>query len=389
MRTLIIPDSDFAHRIARLQAEMAKSNLDVLVTYSSESEPASSRYLADFWPFFDFAGVVVPREGAPALVTGGPESYEFARQFSRIKNIHINPLFVESSAPDWVPPVSYEDMASVLASVARGPIRRLGVADWNIFPQPIFADLVRGAPGAEIVPADDVLLRVRAIKSEHEIAAIRQAYWITEQAMIDALSAAAEGQAEWEIEARAHATMRRLGAEGTSYPIWVCSGPNTRQSLCRSTNRRIRRNELVQLTFGARHYGYCGNMCRPFAIGRAPDRARQLMSVALEGVKGALRDICPGVPARAVFQKYHDTLAHYGFEQFTLYGPAHGTGTSEVEGLWLGAGSDTIIQPGMQFNIDVWLSDGEYGVRYEDGILVTSDGVEELTSYRREIIELS
>ncbi len=67
MRTEIIPDADFQQRISRLQAEMERANLDVLVTYSSESEPASSRYLADFWPFFDFAGVVVPREGVPAL----------------------------------------------------------------------------------------------------------------------------------------------------------------------------------------------------------------------------------------------------------------------------------------------------------------------------------
>jgi Xaa-Pro aminopeptidase len=388
MRTEIIPDADFASRITRLQAELQQAGLDALVTYSSESEPASSRYLADFWPFFDFAGVVVPCEGAPALVTGGPESYEFARQFSRIKDIRINPLFVESSAPDWVPAVASENFASIMPDVIKRPLRRIGVADWNIFPQPIYADLAAAAPGAEFVPADDILLRVRAIKSAYEIAAIRQAYYITEQAMIDALSAAAEGQAEWEIEARAHATMRRLGAEGTSYPIWVCSGPNTRQSLCRSTNRRIKRNELVQLTFGARHLGYCGNMCRPFAIGKAPDRARKLMEVALEGVNGALRDIRPGVPAKAVFQRYHDALAVHGFEEFTLYGPAHGTGSSEVEGLWLGAGSETIIQPGMQFNVDVWLSDGTYGVRYEDGILVTEDGIEELTSYRRELIEL-
>ena len=107
----MIPDSDFGQRIARLQAAMNRANLDVLITYSSGSEPASSRYLADFWPFFDFAGVVVPRQGSPALVTGGPESYEFARQFSRIKDIRIHPLFVESSAPDWVPPVTYESFA--------------------------------------------------------------------------------------------------------------------------------------------------------------------------------------------------------------------------------------------------------------------------------------
>jgi Xaa-Pro aminopeptidase len=388
MRTTIVPDADFRDRVRRLQVEMAQADLDVLVTYSSESEPASSRYLADFWPFFDFAGIVVPREGPPALVTGGPESYEFAKQFSRIKDIHIHPLYVESSAPDWVPQVDYEDFASILKTVCGALPRRLGVADWNIFPHPIFKDLQAAAGDAEIVPADDVLLNVKRIKSAYEIAAIRQAYWITEQAMIDALEGVVEGQAEWEIEARAHATMRRLGAEGTSYPIWVCSGPNTHQSLCRSTNRRIRRNELVQLTFGARHLGYCGNMCRPFAIGKVPARARELMRVALEGVHGAIRDICPGVSAKTVFQNYYDVLAKHGFEQFTLYGPAHGTGSSEVEGLWLGGGSHLIIQPGMQFNVDVWLSDGEYGMRYEDGLIVTEDGVEELSSYRREIIEL-
>jgi Xaa-Pro aminopeptidase len=59
-----------------------------------------------------------------------------------------------------------------------------------------------------------------------------------------------------------------------------------------------------------------------------------------------------------------------------------------VEGLWLGTGSDLIIRPGMQFNVDVWLNDGEYRLRYEDGLIVTEDGLEELASYRREIIEL-
>ncbi len=388
MRTPMIPDSDYEQRVARLQEEMAQADLDVIVTYSSESEPASSRYLADFWPFFDFAGVVVPREGSAALITGGPESYEFAEQFSRIRNLHIHPLFVESSAPDWVPEVEYEDFGSILSAVCPSPPRRIGVTDWNIFPHPILLDLQKAAPEAEMLPADDILLRVRAIKSEYEIAVIRKAYRITEQAMMDALNGVSEGQTEWEIEAHAHTTMRRMGAEGTSYPIWVCSGPNTRQSLCRSTHRRIKRNELVQLTFGARYMGYCGNMCRPFSIGEPPEKARKLMSVALEGFEGALRDIRPGVAARDVFKNYHDTLARYGYEEFTLYGPAHGTGTSEVEGLWLGAGSDLVIQPGMQFNVDIWLSDGEYGLRYEDGILVTKDGIEELTSYRREIIIL-
>jgi Xaa-Pro aminopeptidase len=388
MRTAMIPDADYQRRIVRLQEEMSKADLDVIVTYSSESESASSRYLADFWPFFDFAGVVVPREGPAALITGGPESFEFAQQFSRVRDIRIHPLFVESSAPDWVPPVEYEEMRSILESVCGGRPRRVGLTDWNIFPQAIFQELRQAVGDAEIVPADDVLLRVKAIKSDYELAVIRKAYWITEQTMIDVLGSIAEGDAEWEIEARAHANMRHMGAEGTSYPIWVCSGPHTHQSLCRSTNRRIERDELVQLTFGAKYMGYCGNMCRPFALGTVPEKARDLMKVALEGFAGALNDIRPGVAAQTVFTNYHSTLQRYGYEEFTLYGPAHGTGSSEVEGLWLGRGSDLIIQPGMQFNIDIWLSDGQYGMRYEDGILVTQDGIEELTTFRREIIEL-
>ena len=155
----------------------------------------------------------------------------------------------------------------------------------------------------------------------------------------------AEGQAEWEIEARAHATMRRLGAEGTTYPIWVALGPiRTRASAA----PRIAGSSATSLCSSPsthRHMGYCGNMCRPFSIGAPPDQARKLMSVALEAVEAALRDIRPGALASDVFKHYHAILSRYGFEDSTLYGPAHGTGTSEVEGLWLGAGSTLRSSP--------------------------------------------
>jgi Xaa-Pro aminopeptidase len=144
----------------------------------------------------------------------------------------------------------------------------------------------------------------------------------------------------------------------------------------------------VQCTFGAKYQGYCGNMCRPFAIGRIPAAARKLVDVALEAMHYALSAIRPGREARDVFQGYHDILTRYGYENFTLYGPAHGTGHSEVEGLWLGRGAQFRIQPNMLFNIDIWLSDGVNGLRFEDGVLVTRDGLTELTSYRREAIEL-
>jgi len=387
-RLIPLPPSEYAQRVSRVQRELKRAALDVLVGYSSECESSTTRYLAGFWPFFDFAAIIVPAQGNAVLVTGGPESLEFARAFSCVPEIRVNPLLVETSPPEWVPQVSGESFATLLPRACGGSPKRVGVANWNIFPHVLFEDLRSAAPQAELVPADDLLLRVQAIKSDAEIPYVVEAYRITEEAMKAALASARPGVREWELEALARATMTQQGAEGMSYPAWVCSGPHSPLSLCRSTDRAIARNELVQLTFGAKYMGYCGNMCRPFSIGEPPPAARRLMDVALEAMHYAIRAIRPGVRAADVFAGYYDILARHGFESFTLYGPAHGTGSSEVEGLWLARQADFVVQPNMLFNVDIWLSDGTNGLRYEDGILVTRTGNRELTSYRREAIIL-
>lgn len=388
MRHDPLPTSEYADRIRRLQKEIEAEGLDVLVGYSSECESATTRYLAGFWPFFDFAGVVVPAKGDAVLITGGPESLEFAKAFAQVPEIVVNPLFVETSAPEWVPQVSGESFATILPRVCGRTPRRIGVANWNIFPHLLFEEMKLAAPKAEFVPADELLLRVQMVKTDAEIPYIVESYRITEEAMKAALAAAEPGKREWELEAVARAKMIQMGAEGMSYPAWVCSGDHSPLSLCRSSDRAIGRNELVQFTFGAKYMGYCGNMCRPFSIGEPPSAARKLMDVALEAMHCAIGAIRPGVRASDVFQGYYDILARYGFEEFTLYGPAHGTGSSEVEGLWLAKNAGFAIERNMLFNVDIWLSDGTHGLRFEDGILVTDTGVRELTSYRREVIIL-
>ena len=383
----MIPKEEYRQRVEKVQEEMRKRELDLIVTYSSECESANSRYLADFWPFFDFSGVVIPVEGEAILLTGGPESLEFAKQFSKIDDIRVHPMFVETSAPEWVPKVNEINFSSLIPDISRGrKISKVGIAGSNIFPQPIYDDLKAGCDGAEIVPADDILLKVRSIKSDNEIKILEEAYRITEEATKAAFDYAEEGKAEWEIEARAQSVMYTLGAEGTSYPIWVCSGPNTNQSLCRSTDKKIKKNELVQLTFGAKYKGYCGNLCRPFVIGTPQGKVKKLMEVGLEAEERAIKDIGPGVKAADVYRVFNEILDKYGYGSFALYGPAHGTGMQECEGPWLDDKTGLVIQPNMVFNVDIWLSDGEIGLRYEDGIVVTKTGVKELTSYKREII---
>ena len=388
MRLESLPASEYARRVSRVQEALKQEDLEVLVTYSSECESGASRYLAGFWPFFDFASVIVPAQGHAILVTGGPESLEFAKAFSIVDECAVNPLLVETSAPEWVPETYGESFATILTRACGHRPKRIGIANWNTIPHIIWEDLKTAAPQAEFVESDALLVGVQAIKSDVEIPYIVEAYRITEEGLKAALAIAEPGKREWELEAEARALMVKAGAEGQSYPAWVCSGPNSPQSLCRSTNRPIERNELVQLTINAKYMGYCGNMCRPFSIGEPPPAARKLMDAALEAVHYALGAIRPGARACDVFTGYYDILARYGYEDFTLYGPAHGTGHSEVEGLWLAQKAGFVIQPNMLFNIDIWLSDGTYGLRFEDGVLVTQEGIRELTSFRREVIIL-
>ena len=321
MRLPPLPDSEYQARTARVQAELARAGLDVFIGYSSESESAISRYLTGFWPFFDFCCVVVPAHGRAMLVTGGPESYEFALRFARVAEVRVNPLLVETSPPDWVPEVKGESFATLLAAACGSAPRRIGVGSWNTIPHTIIEDVRKGAPKAELVPCDDLLWRVQAVKSDAEIPYIAEVYRITEESMKAAFAAVKPGMAEWELDAVARSVMLKQGAEGTPYPPWVCSGPTTPLSLCRSTDRAIGRDELVQFTFGAKYMGYSGNMCRPFAIGHLPKPARKLIDVSLEAMHYALGAIRPGRAACDVFQGYHEILARYGFENMTLYGP--------------------------------------------------------------------
>jgi len=388
MRLPLIPPEEYSRRITKLQEELEKNKIDLFIGYSSECESASSRYLTGFWPFFDFAAVLVPAAGRAALLTGGPESFEFAKEFAIVPSIYINPLLVETSAPQWVPKVTEMGFKEIISMVCKQKPAKIGIGNWNIFPYVLFEEIKSAVPGAEFIPADDLLLNVQKIKTKAEIPYIIEAYRITEESLKAALESVKPGMAEWEIEAVARAKMVLMGAEGAPYPAWVCSGNNSRLSLCRSTDRKIKTNELVQLTIGTKYMGYCGNMCRPFSIGKTPAPARKLMEVALEALHFALENIKPGVQSSKVFEGYYNILSKYHFEEFTLYGPAHGTGSSEVEGFWLARENNFGIVPGMLFNIDIWLSDGKVGLRYEDGILTTEKGLMELTSYRREIIEL-
>ena len=381
---LTISREEYDARIARVQSAMNEENVDVLITHACECESANVRFLTNFWAVFDFVGVIVPREGKPLLLTGGPESYDFSKMIAQLDDIRVHPIYVETSAPEWdkaIDSISYTDILNEFRQ--KFPIKQIGICNSNIIPHVVMEDIAKGAQGAELVNSDQLIMKVRWFKSDYEIEVLKKAYTITTKAMQKAVEIIKPGVREWEIEAQWRAEAYLMGAEGTSFPIWVTSGPNCYQSLSKSTERIIENDEVVQLTFGAKYGGYCSVMCRPVVLGKIPQKNSDMIRVAQECVDETIELIKPGVPFASVYNQFQTKLEKEGFSGTNLYGPAHGTGMQECEGPWVDNRTDLVFKPNMAFNVDIWISDGVFGVRMEDGIVVTQSGVEQLSSWNR------
>ena len=72
-----------------------------------------------------------------------------------------------------------------------------------------------------------------------------------------------------------------------------------------------------------RYMGYCGNMCRPFVIGKAPAEVKKLMEVALEAVNYTLGAIKPGAIASDIFDGYYKLLSKHKCEELTPVSYTH------------------------------------------------------------------
>ena len=97
-----------------------------------------------------------------------------------------------------------------------------------------------------------------------------------------------------------------------------------------------------------------------------------------------------GVNAGDVSRKHLEVMRRHGCESYILYGPIHGTGLMEGEYPWIESTSDYLLEKNMTFCTCVYLGDDkqQIGMRIEDGFLVTENGTESFSDYRRELIEI-
>jgi Xaa-Pro aminopeptidase len=383
-----IPRSEFESRITRIQAELARRNLDAYIVHSTEIDFANVLYLSNHWPQWETAGVIVPREGSPLLLIG-PEAEPFAKYRSVIPGIRRMIEYRESAEPDY-PGIPVSTFKDIFAEVSGGRgIRRLGLGDYSVLTMPVY-DGLRAAlpPGGELVRAEDIVSGMRTVKSENELALLRKAHQITEEALDELMGKIKPGLTEKQVVGLVLEALYRHGAECEGFTQYVFAGENTRAAIFRATHRKIAKGELIQLNIGARCGGYCSAIGRPLIIGKMPAEMKRYVQFGLDAHLKTYEWIRAGVTASDVARKFQQLYNEKGFGANYLYGPCHGTGIIEVEKPWMETSSDYPLQENMTFMADTFVTTPDFGLRWEDGIRVTRDGVEPFSAKWQKIIEL-
>ncbi len=388
-----IPLSEYRERVQKVQASMKKEGYDLLLSYGNEAEPQFVRYFSAYWPSFETAGVLIPAEGEAMLLIG-PESYTYAADRTKIDTIRQLKAFRESSEPEY-PGKKLDTFESVFTeALGDKKVKRFGVAGLPLMTIGVYEALSEAIHkmygDVKIEKADDVVSKIRMIKTENELACMRAAAEITRKTFDYVLENIKVGMTEQQVVGLALGKMHELGAERESYPLWVLTGKGSNQAISRPRNKAIEKGDLTFLQIGARVDGYASTIGRPVVFGKATDAQRELIEVGYRAQEDAINMLKAGVPACEVAKFHIENVTKMGYGDWLLYGPFHGNGTMEGEAPWVETTSDYLLEENMTFCADIFLGSAkeEIGLRMEDVVRVTKDGAENLTNYPRRLFEI-
>ncbi|WP_460171502.1 M24 family metallopeptidase [Thermus sp. FJN-A] len=235
---------------------------------------------------------------------------------------------------------------------------------------------------AEWVPTKGLIEGLRLRKTPEEVARIRKAQALAEEALKHVLPLLRPGVEEREIALELEYFLRRRGAEGVAFPPIVASGERGALPHAGASEKRLGAGELVTLDLGARVEGYHSDMTRTVALGRVDGELKRAFSAVLSALERALEALGPGVSAKEVDALARRELARWGLDRYFVHSLGHGVGLAVHEGPSLSPYSEDTLAPGMVVTVEpgVYLP-GVGGVRLEELVLVTETGIERLSHF--------
>ncbi len=373
---MAVQETQRPSRVERLAAELAGLDLDALLVDSL----VNVRYLTGFSGSAALA-LVIGETGAPRL---GPHRF-------------LTDFRYTAQAAEQVPAqferqiVAGELLEALAAPLAEGS-GRLGFDETSLTVRAHrrLSEMLRS--GWELVACNGAVERLRAVKESAELDRIRAASRLADEALQGVLEAGLAGRSEREVATELELRMRRLGADGPSFPPIVAAGAHGALPHAEPRDREIPRDVLVTIDWGALHEGYCSDCTRTYATGEAiSEQAREVYALVLDAQQQGVAAVRAGRNGRELDAVAREVIERAGHGERFGHGLGHGVGMEVHEAPRLArtaseeplaAGNVVTVEPG------VYLP-GELGVRIEDLVVVGEDAQEVLTNLSKELTVIS
>jgi Xaa-Pro aminopeptidase len=362
-------------RAGRLAVELREREIDVLLV----ATPVNVRYLTGF-----------TGTSGLALISAEAATHRFLTDFRYATQSAVQ--VPDAFHREIVAGELLEGAVQALSSSQSAAGGRLGFDDASLtVKQHARLEELLGAEWT-LVPCAGVVEELRAVKDAGEIDRIRGAAELADAALRETLEAGVVGRTERDVAIELELRMRRLGAEGASFPSIVAAGAHGALPHAEPRAREIHKNALVTIDWGALHEGYCSDCTRTYATGeRISERARKIYELVLEAQEQALAAVRAGPNGKEIDAVARDLIEAGGEGEHFGHGLGHGVGIEVHEGPRLSrlasedpllVGNVVTVEPG------VYLP-GRLGVRIEDLVVVRKDGQEVLTRLSKELTVIS
>ena len=374
-------------RLARLRAELAARDLDGIHLY----DPINVRYATDatnmqLWTMHNpVRSAWVPTEG-PVVLWDFHNCEHLSLHSEVVDEVRHGTAWFTFEAGDRADELAARWAAELaeLVHAAAGPRARVAFDQVDPHGLPHLA-----RHGIEIVYGEPVTEAARRLKTGDELRAIRRSIAACEAAMAEMEAALEPGMTENDLWAVLHAGNIRRGGEWIETRL-LSSGPRTNPWFQESSSRLIEAGDLVAFdTDLIGPYGYCCDISRTWLAGDgAPTvEQRELYRMAAEQIAANTALLRPGLTFRELSFAGATLPAAYLPNRYSVV--VHGTGLCDEYPAvvyaqdWELAGYDGVFEPDMVVSVESYVGrhGGHDGVKLEEQVLITADGVEPLSTY--------
>ncbi len=353
----------FRRRLTRAQAELADRKLDLLIA----TPGTNYEYLTGYNPGRSerLITLLLPASGAPAIVCPSFE-VERIKRHSVITELH-----------GWE---EQDDPYALVGDTVRHLKPGVGTTA-AIEPTTGYQTALRLADamhGWKFVDGAPVTERLRVIKSPEEVALIKRAIVITQDAMAATFAQLTVGATEKDVAQLLSREMQQRGAPGGGL---VQFGPSSALPHGGPAGPALERESVVLIDCGCRVGGYESDITRTIWFGDHPtDEFRKVFNVVHDSQTAAIELGRPGTPCQEMDRAARKVIAAAGYGAFFTHRLGHGLGMDGHEPAYLVEGNTAPLEPGMVFTIEPGIYQlGKFGVRIEDDAVMTDRGVEVLS----------